>query len=556
MTYGDVIYASLAQMSVTGVANTQIDSLAVGTLDIFSSAFYTHTNFALAETRLIESDAQIGFTTNKIRTFTPPRAFDVIHNLFVVMDIPGLIDIHSAGGVDREVVCDLSDVPAGATDDGTHLDDYVFSPLPMSRYQQAVGQRLTEEIVLRIGGNEIAKLDSLFIFVYEELMGHAGRRQLEMIGKVPVASHDVALDDHLLANAADKTQAGNTRTAGTRALEQQSTVLRRLYVQIPFWFTGGKLDRALKIISMQLHRIEFQVTIRALSDAIFQQTNQTAYRIKADGTVDMANDAVTGTRSVHPRSGEQVRTNQGTNGYLSGAVRSGALIQRGGAAKAGDTASLSARFGVDFLGCYLNNAKRQEYLQLDERALFQYVQSDTPPAIERAGMQTRTLDFQNAVHSVFVTIQNGPDARDPWALQGTGLDTTNLLRDDPLLSLDFSLAATDRTPSGLESQWYRHAYPLMTASLISPLKGLYYFPLNMQNELNQVRIVSGFINCSKIDDFKVRYNPNNAAYKQGDGSGAALQDKKLSDNRAQVRFYACAYNLLTTRNGMSGKAFQ
>ena len=44
--FGESVYASLAQMSVKGQADTLLNQHKVGQLDVFTSAFYTHPTFA------------------------------------------------------------------------------------------------------------------------------------------------------------------------------------------------------------------------------------------------------------------------------------------------------------------------------------------------------------------------------------------------------------------------------------------------------------------------------------------------------------------------------
>ena len=116
-------------------------------------------------------------------------------------------------------------------------------------------------------------------------------------------------------------------------------------------------------------------------------------------------------------------------------------------------------------------------------------------------------------------------------------------RDDALRSLEFSLSSTPRTLTNLEAQYYRLVYPFMFAETVSPLKGIYYYPLKTREFLNGTRCVNGYINASKIDDLRVRYNVNDAAY-------------SATMNSSETRFYARAWNLLSIKNSMAGKLFQ
>ena len=389
MNLGQVTYASLAQLSVTGAADQQVKDRAIGQLDIFSSAFWTNPSFAVSMCRLKDDSTQIYYSATGGRTqtkiFAPPRSMDVLFNMYVVMDIPGLIETvkyklivrqngqnttieqtqellnysgidgmwkngygvegllvtgHSpterATGVRTQGGGDISDDELSYLSNNTPGDreasewqgsafivesggdyytwtnggrDYgvngqvdnipdgacrwieVFGagmgPLTgcakyfsyradgsVARYQNRVAQLLVDEVQMSVGGQPLDTITSMWMYIHEEIHGTPGRRQFEHIGGVK--------------NFDATERSGNVqpRMDTTCKLENQSQIHRRLYCQIPFFWCGGRLDRALKIIGMQNHRTEFKVTAKDLGDCIYSpDTNTKCYHIRLTKSV-------------------------------------------------------------------------------------------------------------------------------------------------------------------------------------------------------------------------------------------------------------------------------
>ena len=140
----------------------------------------------------------------------------------------------------------------------------------MPHYVDAVGQYLIQDVEMTIGGARVALLNSMYMYIHEELFGMPGRRQQDAIGKTGEL-YDPETDDD----------------AGTDELERKSMGARRLYVQLPFWWTGGKMERALlKTIALQLHKIEFKITTRRLSDCIAYASFSTERLPKASANLE------------------------------------------------------------------------------------------------------------------------------------------------------------------------------------------------------------------------------------------------------------------------------
>jgi len=608
--FGESVYASLAQMSVKGQADTLLNQHKVGQLDVFTSAFYTHPTFAAGFIRC-GAITEIRESTGGTAVYQPPRSFDVVHDVFVCIELPGLVQMANINDKDYEVLptghapkynlklgaalspksndgtfvngASIPTYTLSATSDfgtettltlaetdqmtfvdhqgftytvdnnsinlvdtnsnGYNFDQYdtsgpylndgdsirlvAYGPnashvyadeSDLSKYVYAVGQWAIERCQLEIGGSVIDEISSEWLFLNEELHGRAGRRLEDKIMKV--------------AN-----------------MHSRSTIRNRLYVPLTFWFTGGDLSRALMTIALQLHRIDFRITYRPLKDLIanYNHTCTLTYGA-ADFNGTAGADVGTAIRTrVESRTNETVTTD--TRTALTDEVRNGgnAMHHHRGKIEVNKGTVLGI-FGLDFHGVFLNTETRSKYLNLQTQQLFFTVQqkTDTP---KNEGSQQYTLDFKNAVFEIIAAVRNktgGIEAGNPWKFGGSEPDAITGERDDALQTLEFSLSSTPRTLRNLEAQYYRTVTQFQTADTMSNLKGVYYYPLMSREFLNGTRIVSGFINASKIDDLRVRYQINNAAY---DG-------KNIDKDSCEVMFFCRAWNLLSIKNSMAGKMFQ
>lgn len=654
---GQVVYASLAQMSVKGAANSKLEQLSVGMLDVFSSAFWTHPSYAHSVIRNCDEELTFSAKAAGVKIFQPPRSMDVVYNMFAVVDLPGLVNTAVIGGEEYEVLTNPRDQPvyratvevqdsgyeylrtthaatkelfaglagaastalrATATLNGNTMTFYAASvagnivildvealnednaltvfeengdinftltglrgqanyPIDLGtgngpeditvfgcgfvhseftcHYVDAIGQFLIRDVEMTIGGARVGLLNSMYMYIHEELFGHPGRRQEEMIGKS--ASYEPEHDADQSANA------------GARDLIKKSMVARRLYVQLPFWWTGGKMERALKTIALQLHKIEFKVQSRKLEDCIaYSGSNLSGANLPSapaqvsacTGYNTCAADKVNATITTSVRHKEHI--DPSNNLHLIGDVRRNAegadvfLNQRGvRSSVSSDVTDIRAYLQIDFCGIFLNQTTRDVYLKLDEKTLFsQVLGTDTDGiALDQgaSGQRTETLNFSNAVYDVMVAVHSVEQANktgDAFSLRGTSRDANTKLRDDALRTLSFDISSTPRTITHLASDYYRHITQYQAAKTMSTLKGLYYYNVQLFDELNGTRCVNSFINASKIDDLRARFQLNNGSY---DGK----QLLKANQGNCKIYFYAHIYNTLQIRNGMAGAMF-
>ena len=166
-------------------------------VDIFASSYFTTRPFAHGYER--DSHEEPIYPSKKNASvkgkFEISRAFDLVHQLFVVIDIPGICNVDSNG--------DALKPHADATHDKTK---------DMPYYTNGVGAALINEVHISMGGHSIACLTGVLIFLYEELSGTPGKRADALLGKA----------------------------ATTAELKMQSTRARRLYVPMYFFFCSTR----------------------------------------------------------------------------------------------------------------------------------------------------------------------------------------------------------------------------------------------------------------------------------------------------------------------------
>jgi hypothetical protein len=108
-----------------------------------------------------------------------------------------------------------------------------------AHYVNDIGQFLVQEAKFHIGGSEVDKLYSDYLFCWEELSGRSGRRLIEMVGK-RFSRADLICD---------------------------SKKQRVLYVPLPWYFTMHS-GQALSLASLQFHSIQMSVTFAPLNKCV------------------------------------------------------------------------------------------------------------------------------------------------------------------------------------------------------------------------------------------------------------------------------------------------
>jgi hypothetical protein len=120
---------------------------------------------------------------------------------------------------------------------------------------------MLDKVSITIGGQDIDKMLGIFMFLWEELSGKAGRRLTELTGKRYTRSQ-------LCCDSRSK---------------------RLLYVPLPFWFTLGS-GNALPLASLQFHGVQFTAQIADLKSLIVVSDSKVVVKNTSTGLSITAND--------------------------------------------------------------------------------------------------------------------------------------------------------------------------------------------------------------------------------------------------------------------------
>lgn len=200
-----------------------------------------HTNFAL-ETSCQQWNAG-GNSVGQKASLRINRQGDLVYWMYVVLRLPGLANINSNpnSGNHGHVLVENDEecMRYGPGWDTTPATDGQNGATQIPRWTNSVGQHLTREVSVTIGGQVIDTLTNDFMFIWEELSGKTGKRLTEMTLK----SNSMEL------------------------LQHWSMFSRCLYVPLPFFFTMTS-GTVLPLVSLQFHDVKLYAEFGNIEDSI------------------------------------------------------------------------------------------------------------------------------------------------------------------------------------------------------------------------------------------------------------------------------------------------
>lgn len=260
----------LSQLVATGACDTHLTANPSTTF--YRARVQRHTNFAY-ETILQTFTGNIALGSSANVTLN--RTGDLIYWMYAVIDIPGIAAIAkpsdntllrrstkcgSFGGqcaypwasacnpcddVPECNKCDEINDPFGddTVDDGFNdfedIDGCTGLQTPYCNWVNEIGHAAIAQAQFSIGGQLIDTLYGHYLHMWEELSGQPGKRLEEMIGKRLTRAQLVA----------------------------DSSVDRRLYVPLPFYFTRHS-GNALPLVSLQFHSVQVAVSLTPVEKLI------------------------------------------------------------------------------------------------------------------------------------------------------------------------------------------------------------------------------------------------------------------------------------------------
>jgi hypothetical protein len=185
-------------------------------ITFFKVVYRRHTNFAL-ESIQQTFNGTAGFD-NTI-TCTVSRNGDLINRVYVEMDLPQIVD-----------------------DDDQLPDDKYTADTDFVLYKNYVGLQLLKNVVVEIGGQQIDKQYSDWMYIWNELSLPDGKRD------------------------------GYNKMVGEDGLELSKTNNNKLFVPLEFWFCRN-VGLALPLIALQYHEVKFKIEFASLSDVTVEFTS-------------------------------------------------------------------------------------------------------------------------------------------------------------------------------------------------------------------------------------------------------------------------------------------
>ena len=189
-------------------------------ITFFKVVYRRHTNFAL-ESIQQTFNGTAGF--NNTITCTVSRNGDLINRVYVEMDLP-------------QIVKDEDTTGSGS---GFAVSTHIVL------YKNYVGLQLLKNVVVEIGGQQIDKQYSDWMYIWNELSLPEGKKD------------------------------GYNKMVGENGLDLSKTDNNKLFVPLEFWFCRN-VGLALPLIALQYHEVKFKIEFASLSDVTVEFTTDSS----------------------------------------------------------------------------------------------------------------------------------------------------------------------------------------------------------------------------------------------------------------------------------------
>jgi len=444
------VTASVVQIAATGALGRMLDNLKAREVDIFASSYFTTKAFAHGFERDAHEEQVYAKKKNaSIKgKFEISRAFDLVHQLYVVVDLPG---------IGNTLPGDKIAAPKSGDDTEANTD-------AMPYYTNGAGAALIEEVHLSMGGHSLACLTGPLIFLFEELAGTPGKRADVLLGKA----------------------------ASVSELKTQSTRARRLYVPMYFFFcsTRGSLSNALNIIGAQFQRVHLDMVLNSLSSII----ENAAASLGAINT----NTAAVRTIIIDPISLEPMVSPVRSGGDVNYAEAKADAANRDLC-----TATHVARVSVDTHGITLSEAERSTFSNVNSMNLMNEVHVLNRTGTNALNANDTQIDVttfaKNLVYEILIAARvtsDGGVRTGPLRFDGA-TDSVTGETYGPLASIDVTISGQQRFPARVEAEIFNQVIPFIHHSLIPEHSGVYSIPFSFFPE--DASVPDSHANVSKLD---------------------------------------------------------
>ena len=456
------VTASVVQIAATGALGRMLDNLKAREIDIFASSYFTTKSFAHG----FERDAHEEQIYSKKKNasikgkFEISRAFDLVHQLYVVIDLPGIGNTLASGKIAAAKAGDNPEANEAA----------------MPYYTNGAGCALIEEVHLSMGGHSIACLTGPLIFLFEELAGTPGKRA-----------------DQLLAKASTVAE-----------LKAKSTRAQRLYIPMYFYFcsTRGSLSNSLNVIGAQFQRIHLDMVLNSLASVIENgAASLAAINNSAAAQRTIVLDPISLEPMVSPvRSGGDVDYSAAKNDAANRDLC---------------TATNVSRVSVDTHGITLSEAERATFSNVNAMNLMNEVHILNRTGTNALNANDTQIDVtqfaKNLVYEILIAARvtsDGGVRTGPLRFDGA-TDSVTGETYGPLASIDVTISGQQRFPARIEAEVFNQVIPFLHHSLIPEHSGVYSIPFSFFPEDSSVP--DSHANVSKLDSLTLTLRRPSAA---------------------------------------------
>jgi len=443
------VTASVVQVASAGALGAMIDNLKTRQIDIFASAYFTTRPFAHGHEREATDQPIYATRRNQIKNkFEITRSFDLIYQLFLVFDIPGIRTFTANGAVALN---------QANSNDGK-----------LAHYTNGTAAALVNEVHLCMGGHSLTMLTGAQIYLYEELAGRPGKRLLDTVGK-----STSALD-----------------------LAKQSAHARRLYLPLYFFFcsTRGSVSSALNLIGAQFQKATIDMSLNSLCSVVENGSSDRYISQNADGaaTVNVTDEISTDTMTapVREKSGDVGETKgSALDTYSSARVTLDVL---GITLNEDDRNTFSTKDRMSLMDEVTVIARTgSQSLKKDETIS---ITDHAKNLIYELQIAARVQKARSRGDETYV-------AQGPLRFDGR-IDPTTGETSEPLGTLSMTISGQARTQSNLEAAFYNQITPYMHHSTLPSAKGIYSMPFSLYPE--DWNVPDSYANASKLDSMRLQ----------------------------------------------------
>ena len=391
------------------------------------------------------------------------------------------------------------------------LTSYKYGDTTTPRYVNFIGQRLLKSITLEIGGQQIDKHYSDWLYIWNELSLPGGKR-----------------DGYRFMVGADSDVVSAVESESPDSFENAYTTL---YIPLEFWFCRN-IGLALPLIALQYHEVKIKIEFESLNNCVY----------KVDGTTNKTVPIASGVTTAE--------TNDKT-----------AL-----------SAPLKCSIWVDYI--FLDTDERRRFAQLSHEYLIEQLQF-TGQEILSSGANRIKLNFNHPCKElIWVAKTNNADNVNHWYNYTLGTtngaapvatdsftypadfpntdytifgnapgqnrfgftSNINILvepsKQNPFIDCKIQLNGNDRFDQRYGG-YFNYVQPYQHHTNIPENKGINVYSFAIKPEEHQP---SGTLNMSRIDT-------------------AVLSVNSSFTNSQNINIYAVNYNVLRILSGMGGLAY-